>query len=407
MNGQLRNLALSITGWMLFVLVNGSSGLGAENQQPNVPFQWRLVWIANPATEAIVSWSTRQTGRSHRVYVRKTGEDRFTTIECQRNGRYGSNQNHTGYSYHHCRLSSLEPATRYQLILDSDGNRSPKFWFLTAPRDDRQIRILFGGDSRTGRQERKKINMLISKLVDLKADIIALAHGGDYIVEGSNVGQWSDWLTDHQLTLSHQGRLLPIIPTRGNHDHGVEFNQVFGFENRDSHNYYGLKLNAQMQWITLNTEISMAGRQQRWLDNVLSLQRPACRWIVVQYHRPAWPAVKEPSGALQHWVPLFEKYDVDLVCEADGHVIKRTVPIRNFKPDLTGVVYIGEGGLGVPQRTPKAGRWFLQPPGMASRGHHVHLITANSERLTSEAILLNGQVGDHWNRRPRLPAVNP
>jgi hypothetical protein len=36
------------------------------------------------------------------------------------------------------------------------------------------------------------------------------------------------------------------------------------------------------------------------------------------------------------------------VIESDGHVINRTVPIRNEKKDSTGVVSVGEGDLGVP-----------------------------------------------------------
>ena len=44
--------------------------------------------------------------------------------------------------------------------------------------------------------------------------------------------------------------------------------------------------------------------------------RPAHRWLAVQYHRPAFPAVKSPSGALQFWVPLFDRFNVDLVYEA-------------------------------------------------------------------------------------------
>jgi hypothetical protein len=91
--------------------------------------------------------------------------------------------------------------------------------------------------------------------------------------------------------------------------------------------------------------------------------------------------VKEPGDAKAAWVPLFEAHDVDLVFESDGHAIKRTMAIRDDKPDPTGVVYIGEGGLGVPQRTPYSDRWYLQEPGMSGRGHHLTTVSFSGDEL--------------------------
>ena len=193
-----------------------------------------------------------------------------------------------------------------------------------------------------------------------RPEILALAHGGDFIVNGPDLGQWLVWLDNHELTTGDDGRLLPLIPTRGNHDMGPIFNQVFDFPT-DDENYYALSLGSELRLATLNTETSTAGDQREWLASELAANRWNHRWYVCQYHKPAFPAVKVPSGALTNWVPLFEEYQIDLACEADGHVIKRTAPIRDMKIDPAGVVYIGEGGLGVGQRTPKTHRWYLQP----------------------------------------------
>jgi hypothetical protein len=112
-----------------------------------------------------------------------------------------------------------------------------------------------------------------------------------------------------------------------------------------------------------------------------------------------------PGPALLFWVPLFEKHNVDLVCEADGHCIKRTVPIRNYKFDPTGIIYIGEGGLGVGQRTPRADLWYLQPPhGKCGQGHHVQLLTFAKDRLTYRVIRLGGEVFDEHHMAPRTLA---
>ncbi len=214
-------------------------------------------------------------------------------------------------------------------------------------------------------------------------------------------------MSDHEVSTGPDGRLLPIIPTRGNHDKGALFNEVFGFPPGDA-NYYFTDLGEQLQLITLNTETSIAGDQAKWLETQLKAGRPTHRWLAVCYHRPAYPAVKTPSGALQFWVPLFDRFSVDLVYEADGHNIKRTVPIRDNVEDATGVVYLGEGGLGAEQRKPKANRWFLKSPGMGSSGNHVHLVIFSDQHWECRVVADSGKTLDQYFRDFRRPnSVRP
>ena len=369
------------------------------------PAHWRVTWRSDPATSATVSWSTAEQGTQHSVRYRVKGSDRDEGFVAAKSGRFTGG--HAELYYHHAELTGLKPATRYEVQMISDGETSPVFYFLTAPDNDRHFSLLNGGDSRSDQQERRKVNQMIAKMVgqsfandDPADDILALVHGGDYIVSGPNVAQWSQWLSDHELTVTDDNRLLPVIPARGNHDSGKPFNEVFGFP-EDDKNYYAINIPPATRLITLNTETSTAGSQAKWLQRELASSRPAHRWVVAQYHRPAFPAVKTPSTALQSWVPLFEQYNVDLVCEADGHNIKRTVPIRDGKHDETGVVYIGEGGLGVGQRTPKTERWFLQPPGMADQGSHVFVLTFAEEAISGKCVLLGGDVRDTFRRPVR------
>lgn len=366
------------------------------------PAQWRLVWTTDPATSAKLIWNTAESGKEHAVLVGKRGENKLP-VKAQINGQYGGNPLY----FHQVQLTDLTPETTYEVQMVSDGQKSPTFFFITAPDRDRPFSLLFGGDSRSSSKTRREMNKLMARLVaegagddDLSNDILALAHGGDYIVSGKSFSQWLQWMVDHELTVSKDGQLLPIIPARGNHDGGPLYDQVFGFPKNDS-NYYTTKLADQLTFITLNSEISASGDQAKWLESQLEDARPKSRWLLAQYHRPAFPAVKSPGSALQHWVPLFEKYNVDLVCEADGHNIKRTVPIRNNEHDKTGVVYIGEGGLGVGQRSPKTDRWYLKSPGMASKGHHVQMLSFSAENLDYKCITLESGITDRYSRSPR------
>jgi acid phosphatase type 7 len=366
------------------------------------PAHLRLVWTEDPGQRATISWSTAGQGSGHDVYLdtQPRGGDLSAyamKVPATENGAYGSGLPW----YHHARVEGLSPSTKYYFVVVSDGHVSPERHFFTAPVDDRAFRLLFGGDSRSGVADRRKMNQLMARLTEQDPGIVGFAHGGDYIDIANRWTEWDSWLEDHALTFTAQGRVLPIIPAKGNHEgNGAMYNQVFGSPG-GARNYFVTQLGANLSFITLDSNISMGGEQRSWLEQQLSAAQ-AGRWIIPSYHRPAFPAVKLPSQAREFFVPLFEKYDVDVVCESDGHVLKRTVPIRNEKHDPTGVVYIGEGGLGVPQRTPiKA--WYLNSPGMAKSAHHVQIFSVTPQQLVYEARLMDGTVDDQYTFLPRRP----
>ena len=250
---------------------------------------------------------------------------------------------------------------------------------MTGPVDNRPFKIIYGGDSRSGHPARQEMNRFMASIALEDPDVLAFAHGGDYIMSGALWSHWKAWLDHHELSVAASGRVLPIIPVRGNHDTGPLYDEVFDRPGEAGKNYYTTQLGSQVALITLNSEISTTGDQALWLEEQLAELRPANRWLLAQYHRPLFPAVKSPGAAKSTWVPLFEHFDVDLVLESDGHVIKRTVPIRDGKHDPSGVTYIGEGGLGVPQRTPDTKRWYLKEPGMAASAHHVSILEFSDE----------------------------
>ncbi len=365
-----------------------------------LPRDLRVTWHTDPAHEATISWTTDEPDDNAAVEFRERGAGEWTSIAAV-SGKFTPGS--PAAWFHHVALKGLAPSTEYEVRKSAEEDSR---WFRTAPGDDVPFAILSGGDSRSGTKERQEMNRMMSRLVKEQAaagrpPVIALAHGGDFIANGTRLDEWLQWLNDHRLTTTSDGQLLPVIPTRGNHDMGPLFNQVWDFPKNDE-NYFVTTLSPAVRLITLNTETSTAGDQRDWLARELADIRPASRWLVAQYHKPAFPAVKIPSGAYTNWVPLFEQFNLDLSIESDGHVIKRTPPIRDTKIDPTGIVYIGEGGLGVGQRTPQTTRWYLRPTAdKCGVGHHLHFITFGTERLNVKVIKLGGEVFDDFDLKPR------
>ncbi|MEE2886207.1 MAG: metallophosphoesterase family protein [Planctomycetota bacterium] len=405
---------LGLVAWASIAPAQDKDALAAAKRSVGLvganPVHCRVTFHSNPATEAILSWSTADPGTTHAAYYDtysrggNAGSYRFHQRNT-RNGRFTPGSEAVkglAIYYHHAYLKGLKPSTTYYCVMVSDSKTSREFHFRTGPRDGRKTQIVFGGDSRSDHPDRQRVNQFLSQTLEAHPDILAMVHGGDYVATGNDLVQWALWLTHQQLTTTKSNRLLPVIPVRGNHE-GIhpQFNEVFGWPGDKQNNYYTSRIGSLTSLVVLNTETVTAGDQRKFLEATLQKNRSR-RWQLATYHRPAFPAVKQPSHALQHWVPLFERFRLDLALEADGHVIKRSVPILNGKHDSEGVVYIGEGGLGVKQRDPDPGRWYLRHPGMTSKGHHIHLITITKTRLLTQVLTVHdGKVIDTWLRTPR------
>lgn len=280
----------------------------------------------------------------------------------QNAAEYGLNKrpdrivNAKGMNNHFVRLEGLIPnKTYYFLVKDSEGT-SERMFFTTAPnKPDQRIAIVAGGDSRNHREARRDANLLVAKLRPL-----CVMFGGDF-TESSTPNEWKEWMEDWQLSIAKDGRITPIIVTRGNHE---ENNQVLDelFDLRFPQAFYALNIGGSLlRLYTLNTLIPVGGEQRDWLE--ADLKSATNTWKIAQYHFPMRPHTKrkaEKNDQVALWAPLFLKYNMDLVVECDAHVVKSTWPIvpsngpgsmEGFiRDDENGTVYVGEGCWGAPLR---------------------------------------------------------
>ena len=81
--------------------------------------------------------------------------------------------------------------------------------------------MISGGDS-SDRDTRVKMNRIMRGFMERDPSYRGLVHGGDYVYSGSSCTDWSEWLDDHQETITSDNRVLPIVPTFGNHENGGE-----------------------------------------------------------------------------------------------------------------------------------------------------------------------------------------
>lgn len=364
----------------------------------------RVIWHDNPQTEAIIAWSSDKKGKNHRVYIdtvarRGNLSDYRASYEAETDC-YKFTTDHR----HMVRLKQLLPETTYYFTIISNGEITREYHFKTAPSANTNFQLLFGGDSRSDREKRQAMHRLVKNVFEKYPSVYGLVHGGDYVENGMSWKQWKAWLEDWQITMTKSGRILPIIPTRGNHEYlSPLYNDIFVRPGEEIYKNYYRTVIGSLSILTLNTNISHGGKQKKWLVKELTRASLESPWIIANYHRPAWPAVKSPGRAQRHWVSYFEDFQLDLVFESDGHVLKKTLPIYRGKHDPEkGIIYVGEGGMGVPLRQPKkAQEWYLQSPGYADSKYHISSLSVSPSEMVFRVHLIDGTVYDEHVLLPR------
>ena len=298
--------------WLAPAILGGGVGLGGCREgvvadAVATPHHVRIVWTEQPQSRALIAWDTGAVrGEKHGVWIAvggTAGEPLQQRVAAHASDEYdGRGRLH----YHHVQLVDLPPNSVVRFVVDSDGRRSREFFFRTAPAEHRDFAILSGGDSRSHRESRQQMNRLLARIAETDEEVLALAHGGDYIVSGWKIEQWQNWLSDFELAVPPSGRLLPLIPTRGNHEAGGPmYDEMFGKPGGGlGKNFFTTELSDEVALVTLNTERAAGGVQLEFLQRTLKAHSDK-RYRLVQYHRPIFPAVKNPYPGKWTWQPVF------------------------------------------------------------------------------------------------------
>lgn len=317
--------------------------------------KYRVMWRDDPATTMVIGWN-QISGSGVAVYydVNDFGKD---VLAYQNSAKPIASNRSKGMNNNFVRLTNLIPSTTYYFVVKDSEGCSERMSFETAPDNpEERLSIIAGGDSRNYRKARQKANSLVAKLRPH-----CVMFGGD-MTGGDNATQWKGWFDDWQLTKSEDGRMTPIIVTRGNHEYSNKTLTDL-FDVAPPNAYYALSIGGDLLRIyTLNSLIPSGGNQKKWLENDL-IESQNYTWRFAQYHfatRPHTAKKSERNNQLRDWSTLFEKYKVQLAVESDAHCVKWTYPIRPsreqgsqqgfIRDDVNGTVYVGEGCWGAPLR---------------------------------------------------------
>ncbi|MGY6562972.1 MAG: fibronectin type III domain-containing protein [Luteibaculaceae bacterium] len=343
--------------------------------------KYRVMFREDPAFSMVIGWN-QISGASAVVYY--DTQDHGTNIAAYANSQtVDRTATYRGMNNHFVRLEGLSPNTKYYFVIaDADGT-SPRMWFETLPNNKfERLSIVAGGDSRNNLLPRQRANRLVAKL---RPHLVMF--GGDMINQDNN-NEWIQWMNDWQLTIAPDGRMTPVLATRGNHEAGDQtIIDLFDIPTNNGAAYYAITIADNLLRIyTLNTEVNRAGAQHTWLQNDAETIGQEAVWRYAQYHRPIVPHQSSKNilvDALNSWANTFYTEKFQLIVECDAHTVKHTWPIKPSteegsqdgytRDDENGTVYIGEGCWGAPLRDDNRLKNWTQSSGRFNSFHLIYV----------------------------------
>jgi len=306
---------------------------------------------------------------------------------------------------HEIVLTGLKPQTDYfyQVVSrtpDGAEVRSEVFTFQTAVRPDSPFAFVVMGDTRSSPERFGRL----AKLAWGERPNFVL-NVGDVVENGENKSQWI------KQFLAPAAGLMARAPTYvaiGNHERNAKWYYYYaGYPKPE--NYYSFDFgNAHFTIVDSNADLRPGSRQYEWLARDLASSR--ARWKFVAHHHPPYSSDEDDYGdtrvelstrsdpRTRGLIPLYERYNVDIVWSGHIHDYERTWPIRAGKVDeKRGVIYIqtGGGGAGLENFAPTRS-WFTAK---TLRNWQYCLVTIHGGTLRMMAYDIDGRMYDFLELR--------
>ncbi|WP_320776208.1 metallophosphoesterase family protein [Streptomyces sp. CRN 30] len=361
------------------------------------PFGRHLAYGNDPRTEMTVSWQVPVAVKKPFIRIGAHPWDLSRKIDAEVRALHtpagvGTSGDHTQY-YLHAKLTHLKPGRTYYYGVGHAGFDPAQAHllgtlgtFTTAPSRAEPFTFTAFGDQGVSYHALANDGLILGQnpAFHLHAGDICYADPagqGKTSDTGFDSRTWDQFLAQTE-TVAKQ---VPWMVAYGNHDMEAWYSpNGYGGENArwelpdngpDQDNLPGvytfvhgntavisLDANDISFEIPANLGIS-GGTQTTWLERKLKAYRADkdIDFVVVFFHHCAYctsTAHASEGGVRDEWVPLFEKYTVDLVINGHNHVYERTDVIKGGEvvkklpvggtayPETEGVVYVTAGAAG-------------------------------------------------------------
>lgn len=311
-----------------------------------VPDQIMLTWSADPATGIDIQWRTDTTVNTGTVLFREKGTENTMSVSAEKfsmEDRYLMNDRYINRFT--AQLRNLKPGTSYEYQISPQTDWSDKYSFTTeAP--DHSFSFIWTGDT----HHSPTINKLFNLADQNHPDAAFYSIAGDLVSEGLERDQWDDLFHFTRDVISRK----PLMAVIGNHDtrRGLGawmYRELFSYPKNapagvhQEHTYSFEYKNALFLMIEATASVDS---QKVWIEEQLAKSKATWKFAIFHFAPYNW---QEPSYDIQEaWVPIFDKYHVDMVMNGHIHYYMRSQPMKGGKvvsSHKEGTVYVESIGI--------------------------------------------------------------
>ena len=305
------------------------------------PDRIMLTFHGDPATSRAVTWRTdTQVSRSVAQIAVATVNSGFTknvrttiaTTESFDLGLYKGNAS-LSVHYHSVVFEDLQPDTLYAYrVGDGDEHWSEWIQFRTAKPDYAPTQFVYFGDAQNSVLEHW--SRVIRMAYQTAPDASFVVHAGDLINKAHRDYEWAEWYKAGGFIHS-QWTAIPVV---GNHEFrpvssgeskqlSIQWRPQFTLPVEEELNeklhetvytvdYQGIRI------IVLNSN-DLLESQTAYLEEQLKSSK--AKWNILTCHHSIFSPAKGRNFqfARDHWKPLLDKYNVDLVLNGHDHTYAR------------------------------------------------------------------------------------
>lgn len=296
------------------------------------PDQVMLTWSGDPQTTVDLQWRTHPGVTSSAVKYWVSGTADTLSAKAISNTLQDRMLYNDRYIQRHtAQLQALKPGTTYGYSVGAAGSDewSPAATFQTAADADKGFSFIWFGDTHCFPDSGRMITLADQQHKDIAFYSIA----GDIVSTGLYRDEWDRLFQYSGEAFSRK----PLMPVPGNHDRQdglgaqlyydlfslprngpprVEPEASYAFE-------YG---DALFLMIDATSEVT---DHTAWMEE--KLKNSTATWKFAMFHFPPYNFEEPYQDIQQAWVPLFDKYHVDLVMAGHIHYYMRSNPMAAGK----------------------------------------------------------------------------
>ncbi len=297
----------------------------------NMPDQVLLTWSSDPATGIDIQWRTDTTVKSSMVYCREKGSEETVSVNAEKYKMEDLRLMNDRFIYRYtAKLRDLKPGTTYEYRIEQQSNWPENQTFSTESNDNNFSFIWFG-DTHYSSEWGNLANVAFKAHPDAAFFTIV----GDLVSDGLHRDQWDD-LWEYTKNISPQ---RPFMCVPGNHDNRLGlgakmYRDMFSYplngpEGKGLHPEQTYAFNYKNTLFLMIDATSPVEEQSSWIEE--QLKNTDATWKVAFFHFPPYNW-EEPYFDIQKaWVPLFDKYHVDMVFGGHLHYYMRSKPMKGGK----------------------------------------------------------------------------